>query len=49
MTDAPLLATHDLVVRYGDTEAVHGLSLEVLPAPSGPIRPTTSPDRTTSS
>jgi ABC-2 type transport system ATP-binding protein len=29
MTDTPLLATRDLVICYGDTEAVHGLSLEV--------------------
>ncbi len=29
MTDAPLLAANDLVIRYGDHEAVHGISLEV--------------------
>ena len=29
MTDAPLLAARDLVVRYGQNEAVHGISLEV--------------------
>ena len=31
MTDAPLLAARDLVVRYGQVEAVHGISLEVRP------------------
>lgn len=29
MSEGPLLATRDLVIRYGRTEAVHGLSLEV--------------------
>jgi len=29
VTDAPLLAARDLVVRYGDREAVHGISLDV--------------------
>ncbi len=29
LTDAPLLAARDLVVRYGRDEAVHGVSLEV--------------------
>jgi len=28
---APLLAVRDLVVRYGQVEALHGVSLEVLP------------------
>ncbi len=29
MTDRPLLAAHDLLVRYRSTEAVHGLSFDV--------------------
>src|SRR3977135_2408713 len=31
MTDAPLLSVTDLVVRYGQVEALHGVSLEVFP------------------
>src|SRR3981081_2974089 len=31
MTDTPLLSVSDLVVRYGQIEALHGVSLEVFP------------------
>jgi branched-chain amino acid transport system ATP-binding protein len=31
MTDIPLLSVADLVVRYGQIEALHGVSLEVFP------------------
>ena len=31
MTDKPLLSVNDLVVRYGQIEALHGVSLEVFP------------------
>jgi ABC-type branched-subunit amino acid transport system ATPase component len=31
MTDIPLLSVSDLVVRYGQIEALHGVSLEVFP------------------
>jgi branched-chain amino acid transport system ATP-binding protein len=31
MTDKPLLSVSDLVVRYGQIEALHGVSLEVFP------------------
>jgi branched-chain amino acid transport system ATP-binding protein len=31
MTDMPLLSVTDLVVRYGQIEALHGVSLEVFP------------------
>jgi branched-chain amino acid transport system ATP-binding protein len=31
MTDTPLLSVTDLVVRYGQIEALHGVSLEVFP------------------
>ena len=31
MTDAPLLAARDLIVRYGQVAAVNGISLEVRP------------------
>jgi len=31
MTDKPLLSVSDVVVRYGQIEALHGVSLEVFP------------------
>src|SRR5207237_5399368 len=31
MTDTPLLSVSGLVVRYGQIEALHGVSLEVFP------------------
>src|ERR1700687_4119785 len=31
MSASPLLSVHDLAVRYGQIEALHGVSLEVYP------------------